>query len=103
EPQIDARVAIRVNGDPAQLFAPICRALEAVDVAVPVTETLTMDAQRRASYTEGRLGGAVLVVSASLALFLSAVGLYGVVSFVVARRAKEVGIRLAVGARPAEV
>ncbi len=103
EPQIDARVAIRVNGDPGQLFAPIRRALEAVDVAVPVTETLTMDAQRRASYTEVRLGGAVLVVSASLALFLSAVGLYGVVSFVVARRAKEVGIRLAVGARPGEV
>jgi putative ABC transport system permease protein len=68
-----------------------------------VTETLTMDAQRSASYKEVRLGGGVLLVSASLALFLSAIGLYGVVSFVVARRAKEVGIRLAVGARPAEV
>jgi len=103
EPQIDARVAIRMQGDPVQLFPPIRRALEAVDVAVPVTETITMNAQRRATYTELRLGGAVLTVGASLALFLSAVGLYGVVSFVVARRAKEVGIRLAVGARPGEV
>ena len=103
EPQIDARVAIRVQGDPAQLFTPIRRALEAVDVAVPVTEMITMDAQRRSTYTELRLGGAVLSVGAALALFLSAVGLYGVVSFVVARRAKEVGIRLAVGARPSEV
>ena len=103
EPQIDARVAIRVRGDPAQLFTPIRRALEAVDVAVPVTEMITMDAQRRSTYTELRLGGAVLSVGAALALFLSAVGLYGVVSFVVARRAKEVGIRLAVGARPGEV
>jgi predicted permease len=103
EPQIDARVAIRVEGDPAQLFPPLRRALEAVDPAVPVTETITIDAQRRASYTEVRLGGAVLVVSAALALFLSAVGLYGVVSFVVARRAKEVGIRLAIGARPGQV
>jgi predicted permease len=103
EPQIDARVAIRVQGDPAQLFTPIRRALEAVDVAVPVTEMITMDAQLRSTYTELRLGGAVLVVGAALALFLSAVGLYGVVSFVVARRAKEVGIRLAVGARPGEV
>ena len=103
EPQIDARVLMRVQGDPTRMFAPIRRALEAVDVAVPVTETITMDAQRSASYKEVRLGGAVLLVSASLALFLSAIGLYGVVSFVVARRAKEVGIRLAVGARPAEV
>jgi len=62
-----------------------------------------MDAQRRSTYTELRLGGAVLSVGAALALFLSAVGLYGVVSFGVARRAKEVGIRLAVGARPNEV
>ena len=77
--------------------------MEAVDVAVPVTEMITMDAQRRSTYTELRLGGAVLSVGAALALFLSAVGLYGVVSFVVARRAKEVGIRLAVGARPGEV
>jgi putative ABC transport system permease protein len=103
EPQIDARVAIRVRGDPTKLFTPIRRALEAVDVAVPVTEMITMDAQRRSTYTEVRLGGAVLSVGAALALFLSAVGLYGVVSFVVARRAKEVGIRLAVGARPIEV
>jgi predicted permease len=103
EPQIDARVAIRVAGDVAQIFSPVRRALERVDAAVPVTETITMDAQRRATYTEVRLGGAVLAVSALLALFLSAVGLYGVVSFVVARRAKEVGIRLAIGARPGEV
>jgi len=103
EPQIDARVAIRVDGDPTRIFTPVRRALEAVDPAVPVTETITIDDQRRATYTEVRLGGAVLAVSAALALFLSAVGLYGVVSFVVARRAKEVGIRLAVGARPGEV
>jgi len=103
EPQIDARVAIHVRGDPAQLFPPIRRALEAVDVAVPVTETITMDAQRRSTYAELRLGGAVVSVGAALALFLTAVGLYGVVSFGVARRAKEVGIRLAVGARPGEV
>ena len=103
EPQIDARVIIRVDGDVGRIFEPLRRALEAVDVAVPVTETITMDAKRKASYTEVRLGSAVLTVSAVLALFLSAVGLYGVVSFVVARRAREVGIRLAIGARPGEV
>lgn len=103
EPQIDARVVMRVEGDPTQFFAPLRQALQAVDGAVPITETISMNAQRRASFTEVRLGGVVLMVSATLALFLSAVGLYGVVSFVVARRAKEVGIRLAVGARPGEI
>lgn len=103
EPQTDARVVVRVEGDPTQFFAPLRQALQAVDGAVPITETISMNAQRRASFTEVRLGGVVLMVSATLALFLSAVGLYGVVSFVVARRTKEVGIRLAVGARPGEI
>jgi ABC-type antimicrobial peptide transport system permease subunit len=62
-----------------------------------------MTAQLSARFMEVRLGGAVLGLTAAIALFLSAVGLYGVVSFLVRQRAKEIGIRLAVGARPAEV
>jgi len=103
EPQIDARVAIRVDGDPRTALASIRRALTAVDPHVPVTETITTDEQRRAQYTEVRLGGAVLTASACIALFLTAVGLFGVVSSLVAHRTKEIGIRLAVGTRPGEV
>jgi predicted permease len=102
-PQIDARVAIRVAGDPLRALPALRRAASVADPAVPVTELLAMESQMRATFTELRLGGAVLIVGASLALFLSAVGLYGVVSFLVTQRAREIGIRLAVGARPSEV
>ena len=102
-PQTDANIAIRVEGDPLLALASIRRAIESVDPSVPVTEASSMELRMRASYAEVRLGGVVLLSTAVLTLFLAAVGLYGVVSYVVAQRGKEIAVRLAVGARPGDV
>src|SRR5206468_757220 len=70
---------------------------------VPVTEPTSLDAQMRRSFAEVGLGGVVLSASAALTLFLAAVGLYGVVSYLVTERRREIAVRLAVGARPGDV
>jgi hypothetical protein len=64
-PQIDARIAIRVADDPLRALRGLQHAASVADPAVPVTELLAMESQMRATFTELRLGGAVLVVGAA--------------------------------------
>jgi predicted permease len=101
--QSDSRMCVRVADDPEMALPRIKAAIERVDPNVPITETMPLAAQVRSTFVNVRLARSVLLGAGGLALLLSAIGLYGVVDFMVGRRRREIGIRMAVGARPEQI
>lgn len=97
------RVAIRIGADRPGLEQEIRAAVQAIDAETPVEDIRPMSALIADTLWQQRLWGILLGGFATAAFLLSILGLYGVLTFSVNQRVREIGIRIAIGARPSQV
>jgi predicted permease len=97
-PVLDLAVVARTTGEPSRIVPAVRRAVRELDSGVPVTEVRSVRELLRSSMSRTSFSALLLAVSSGLAVAFAGLGIYSLLVFLIARRQREIGIRIALGA-----